>query len=289
MDFSQLPPWYVLLLTGVAGAAQLGVILAVIVAAIRSWEETRAAWRPGLVLAGVAAAMAVPNRVVGAMYTDVSAMLPFLPTQDQEPIQALIVALPGMAFGVAIAVGLYAAHYALTLRLDSGQAHPFPALTGQAHPYRGWGIALVIGLGAGLLSTALFRLLEIEVGELMELAQDLTPGLDREAWWFSWLVVLPWTLTAAIQEELMFRGVVQRFLARWFGRGELGGWAAIVVTSLFWACLHAPNTTAMGFKLVQIFLLGLIFGALARKRGVEASIVAHMSLNLAATALELTL
>ncbi len=289
MDFSQLPPWYVLALTGLAGAAQLGVILAVIVAAIRAWPETRGAWRPGLMLAGLAAALGIPNRIVGAMYTDVSAMLPFLPAQDQEPVEALIVALPGMVFGVAIGVALYGAHYALTLKLGSGQAHPFPLLTGQSQPTRGWGLALALGVGAGLLSTALFRLLAIEVGELMELAEDLTPGLDREAWWFNWLVVLPWTLAAAIQEELMFRGVVQRFLARWFGRGEVGGWLAIVATSLFWACLHAPNTSAMGFKLVQIFLLGLIFGALARKRGVEASILAHMSLNFAATALELAL
>ena len=249
MDFSQLPPWYVLVVTGLAVTAQIGVYLAVIVAAIRSWKETRAVWRPGLYLAGGAALLAIPNKVVGAMYTDVSAMIPFLPAQDQSPVEALIVAMPGMLFGVGISIMLGGAFYALALRLGSGQASPFPFLRGEDQPTRGWGIALALGVGAGLLSTALFRLMEIEAGELMELAENLTPGLDRGAWWFNWLVVLPWTLAAAIEEELLFRGVVQRFLARWFGRGELGGWAAIVLTSLFWAALHAPNTSAMGFKL----------------------------------------
>lgn len=288
MDFEAIP-WPVLVVTVLALVGQVAVYLAVVIVAVKHLDETRATWTPGLWLAGLVVLLALPNRIVGAMFVDMGAILPMLPSPDGGPIEALLVSLPQLAVGVLVSLGLVGFFYAVTLRLDSGQSHAFPWLTRQPQPTRGWGIALALGIGGGLLSTAAFRLMDIEVGELMEFAENLTPGLDREAWWFNWLVVLPWTLSAAIEEELMFRGVVQRFLARWFGRGEAGAWVAIVLTSLFWAALHAPNTTDMGFKLVQIFLLGLVFGALARKRGVEASIVAHMALNFSATALELAL
>ncbi len=277
MDNVSIP---VLLLTFFGAALQGGAMLAVFIAAARSWTHTTANFKKGLVIAGGMVLLDLPNRVVGALYTDISELIPFLPNQDPAA------ALTGVVTGALITLGLYGIMVPVALRAG-GPSHPFPKLYGLPDATSGWLIGAGAGLLFGILSTLAFHLLGIEIGSLLDFAMDLTPDLDRDAGWFQWGVVLPAACAAAVGEELLFRGVVQRWLEKWFGGTERAGWVAIVLTSVFWAILHAPNTTAPGMKILQIFLIGLFFGWLARRSGVESAIVAHVCLNISATALEL--
>ncbi|HHO54268.1 MAG TPA: CPBP family intramembrane metalloprotease, partial [Deltaproteobacteria bacterium] len=137
--------------------------------------------------------------------------------------------------------------------------------------------ALALGLVLGLLSTALVWALGIEVSELVSRQADLFPGISMDDPRVLLGVGLPSALSAAISEELLFRGVVQRWLSRWWGPA-----VSIGITSGIWALGHAANTDALLLKMVQIGALGVVFGVLARRHGVEASLVAHLGLNTAA-------
>lgn len=74
-----------------------------------------------------------------------------------------------------------------------------------------------------------------------------------------WSIPLAW-IAIALGEELVFRGVVQRYLAETFRR-----WPAIVLASGIFAIVHipayfTPNPTAMASVLVMIFGLSIILG-----------------------------
>ena len=94
-------------------------------------------------------------------------------------------------------------------------------------------------------------------------------------------------IAAAIMEEILFRGLLQTWLVRIFGPGPASVAAAIVLTSLVWAIAHAANATPMLPKLLQVFVLGLLLGALVRRYDVEACIVAHATLNVVAVLVHL--
>jgi membrane protease YdiL (CAAX protease family) len=100
----------------------------------------------------------------------------------------------------------------------------------------------------------------------------------------SWkiLTFLTAGLMAPIAEELFFRGLVQSLLRRCFGDGTSTGggrpWLAIIVTSVFFAAMHAgaPNTVA------SIFVLALALGYLYERSGrLTGSIVLHVVFNIA--------
>lgn len=278
MDFEDIP----ILVATLAGAGlQLAAMLAVAIAAIGNWEHTKKHLRQGLVFAVVMLALDLPNRVVGALYTDASGILPLARASGDD---AKIAALIGLIPNAAILMGLYAVMVPVTLRAG-GLHHAFPVLYRELYDKRVLVVSTLAGVLVGLVSTVAFHHLGIGMGSLMDLAAQLTPDLDREAAWFNWGIVLPAVCAAAIGEELLFRGAVQRWLTRWFK----SPWPSIVVTSAFWALLHAPNTDAPLLKLGQIFLLGLALGALAHRHGVESTVLAHVGLNIGATALELGL
>lgn len=276
MDLADLP---ILLLTLVGAGLQMVAMLAVFIAAVAKWDHTRVHLRRALVFAVILLALDLPNRLVGAWFTDMSAVLPFGgPSGDDARIGNVIGVLPGLL----IALALYGAMVPVTLRAG-GRWHAFPWLYGKERSWGVLGLAAVGGVALGLGSTVLFHQLGIGMGSLMDLASQMTPDLDRSAAWFNWGVVLPAVCAAAIGEELLFRGAVQRWLTSWSSRP----WLSIALTSLFWALLHAPNTDAPLLKLGQIFVIGLMFGALANRHGVESTIVAHVGLNIGATVLEL--
>lgn len=276
MDLSDIP---ILVVTFAGAGLQLAALLAVSIAAIGHWEHTRRHLRRGLVFAIAMLALDLPNRIVGAWFTEVSAILPFGGLSgDDAKIAGLIGVLPG----AAVVLALYGVMVPVTLRAG-GEHSAFPVLYREKVDPKIFVAAVVGGVAVGLASTVLFHQLGVGMGSLMDLAAQMTPDLDREAAWFNWGVVLPAVCAAAIGEELLFRGAVQRWLGVWLK----SPWPAIVLTSLFWAILHAPNTDAPFMKLGQIFLIGLALGAVANRYGVESTILAHVGLNVGATALEL--
>lgn len=74
------------------------------------------------------------------------------------------------------------------------------------------------------------------------------------------LLLLAMVVAAPLMEELLFRG----FIMRGFSASRLGAIGAIIVTSATWALLHVQYEV---FFVVQIFLLGLVFGWLRWRSG----------------------
>lgn len=81
------------------------------------------------------------------------------------------------------------------------------------------------------------------------------------------LAILP-----ALAEEVLFRGVVQKFLQRWTGSGI----GAVIITSLVFSALHLQF-----FGFLPRFLLGMVFGLLYLWGGtIWLPFLAHLGNNL---------
>ena len=94
------------------------------------------------------------------------------------------------------------------------------------------------------------------------------------------LIVIATVVGAPFFEELFFRGVILRALARMFGRW--GGWVgpglAIVITGCVFAAVHAE---ALQFAGLAVF--GVILGLIAYRTGrIGMNVVAHAAFNLLA-------
>lgn len=75
-----------------------------------------------------------------------------------------------------------------------------------------------------------------------------------------WLFVIALVVAAPLTEEIAFRGFMYRGLAA----SRVGVAGAIVIPSAIWAGMHVQYES---FFIVQIFLLGLVFGVLRWKSG----------------------
>jgi membrane protease YdiL (CAAX protease family) len=107
---------------------------------------------------------------------------------------------------------------------------------------------------------------------------DFVLDVYRSARETSTLVLLAIALAAAapVVEEIIFRG----FLLPGLSRSVLGTTGALLFTSFSWALLHAQYQP---FYLIQIVLLGIVFGWLRLKSGSTLlTILLHGLLNLAA-------
>jgi membrane protease YdiL (CAAX protease family) len=83
-------------------------------------------------------------------------------------------------------------------------------------------------------------------------------------------------LAAPLMEELLFRG----FLFPGYSRSRLGVAGAILLTSAGWAVMHVQYEA---FYIVQIFVLGCVFGWLRWRSGSTVlTVVLHALVNTAA-------
>ncbi|MBM7842949.1 type II CAAX prenyl endopeptidase Rce1 family protein [Herpetosiphon giganteus] len=83
-------------------------------------------------------------------------------------------------------------------------------------------------------------------------------------------------LLPAIGEELIFRLGGIMVLTRYFGRPKL----AIIVTAVVWAALHATYPQHPFYiRVVELSIIGILFGFLSLRYGVLASIAAHYTYN----------
>jgi membrane protease YdiL (CAAX protease family) len=97
-----------------------------------------------------------------------------------------------------------------------------------------------------------------------------------------WITMLYFVVGAAIQEEVIFRGLLQSTLARQFPKtlavfGTSLSWAAIIVAVLF-GVIHLKVNVITG---VAAFALGLLAGELRNKSGsLLSAAVVHAIFNL---------
>ena len=87
-------------------------------------------------------------------------------------------------------------------------------------------------------------------------------------------------LAFAFGEEIIFRHGIQNMLAKFLGWRGGRYWIAIAVTSALWTLGHAGALDPNWIKFAQIFPLGLLFGWLYLRYGLQSSILAHAVFNL---------
>jgi membrane protease YdiL (CAAX protease family) len=89
-----------------------------------------------------------------------------------------------------------------------------------------------------------------------------------------WLLVIALVVAAPLTEEIVFRGFMYRGLAA----SRVGEAGAILIPSAIWAVMHLQYEV---FFIVQIFLLGAVFGVLRWKSGSTwLTILLHAIVNL---------
>jgi membrane protease YdiL (CAAX protease family) len=275
------------LLLSVLHSLLSGVLwLTILVAGILRWSDVRRSLRPSLILALVVLGLSLPGTIIGCVFLDLRSLLPSASEAARTYLWILIVAMS------AVSLILQAAHTVLRVglaKLATGGGKAFPLLDGQTEARRGWTLAALVGLAAAVVSVVAFHLGGVTSGFAFEIVKRMYPAFVSRPRAFVSLVSLPAFLAAAVVEEVLYRGVLQAWLVRWLGPSRTSVAGAIAVTSAFWALGHAANTTPLVPKLVQVFLLGCLFGWLARRYSIEASIAAHVTLNVTALALWLVL
>jgi membrane protease YdiL (CAAX protease family) len=130
-----------------------------------------------------------------------------------------------------------------------------------------WGVYLAAGVTLDLCLLLLASVLPMPknapIEEFFRTARD------------AWIVSAFGVLFAPIFEEVYFRGFLYPALARW-----LGAPVSVVLTSVAFAAIHAPQLSAAWGPVLVIFLVGLVLTTVrAVKQSVAATILMHMSYN----------
>lgn len=87
------------------------------------------------------------------------------------------------------------------------------------------------------------------------------------------------SILAPITEEILYRHFAMALLARWFGSSKTAIILNLFISSLVFAIAHAGVVTADWIKIVQILPMGMVFGWVNMKKGVEHSILSHSLFN----------
>ncbi len=141
----------------------------------------------------------------------------------------------------------------------------------------------VLAVGVGLLATVpmlaalviIRRLPWGPVQRLCRLVDEHLMPLFSDA---SLIGLLLLSLAAGLGEEVLFRGVLQDWFARWLG-GDLGPWAALLLVSMLFGCCHWLNAVYAVFA----FLVGLYLGMVYWLSGsLLSAVVAHAAYDFVA-------
>ena len=131
-------------------------------------------------------------------------------------------------------------------------------------------VMLVIMIGLALLDEAIFGSLPVVEGE-DDVQYPVFPSPTGGSWAVLWLSMLGTVVWAPIVEEVIFRGVLYRYL-----RSRIGAVLTIIITSIAFGIVHPYDWTG----LVQVTFAGVMFGLLREWRGsLIAPMVAHFLHN----------
>jgi len=264
--------------TAVLSFSLLGLQIVVAAVAGARWQALRQYARRSGVVALVVVGLGVPATVVTVLHLDLTAAAPNAP--------AIVTEIVGVATRLALLVGVFLQIAFVTLNMvvaiGIADRHPFPLLFGRAQRLSHLGYAALGGLAFGVGSAYLFSVLSVGRGSLIVLSEKMMPGVDTHAIAHLLGVTLPSFLGIAVAEEILFRGIMQRWLVKRLPATTIGTWGGIALTSFVWAIAHVANTDDVAFKVAQIFVSGLLLGWAANRFSVEVSIVGHAALNLGA-------
>lgn len=189
---------------------------------------------------GVALALWVAGAVVGNLLGAVPVVAVVVQQggpPDQLPAWALLVGQVLLEATFLVVGGVYAARWlgGLDLSVPAGEDRRWVAL--------GLGGALAVGLG----STAVSQLFDVQ-GPSSAVTASFT-----ETWALATFAVMGVVLIP-LAEEVLFRGAIQRRLAR-----TLGSWPAVVLASLAFLSVHLLNFVG-GSLLGLALAFGTLFG-----------------------------
>ncbi|MCD6385370.1 CPBP family intramembrane metalloprotease [Candidatus Sumerlaeota bacterium] len=139
------------------------------------------------------------------------------------------------------------------------------------------GVSICAGFLCVIYTAALFHIFSGHINP--EFLEELRrSGLEQPG---TELIQVASVVAAPFTEEIIFRFVLISVLLSRFKRITSFNTALVVVlSSLLWTLLHTGMTLPFGVKEAQIFGTGLVLGWLMLRYGLEASIIAHIVLNL---------
>lgn len=135
-----------------------------------------------------------------------------------------------------------------------------------------WGFGALIGVYLALVATAVIVMLVYMVSP--EVEDDLTRRFDfvNQMPVNSLPVTLILLVAVAVNEEVIFRGLLLPYLRRVLGRWS---WA-VVVSALIFAALHVPQQGVLGGG-IQIFTIGIVLSVFfLLSRSLLAVTLAHL-------------
>lgn len=147
-----------------------------------------------------------------------------------------------------------------------------------------WTIITIVGAIA--YSMILFKITSPEASDalknIIERSGDLKDIATKDIWYAGVFVFV-----MGINEELMFRLAIQNYFAKKFKLQDKKYWIAIVFASIIWALGHANTLNPEWVKFAQIFPLGIAFGFLFKRFGLESAMLAHGLFNIIMMILQL--
>lgn len=139
------------------------------------------------------------------------------------------------------------------------------------------GIALVAGGVALIYSIGLFWGCQQLTGSPPQPA----PGTEEVAEIFAGNIplVLGFGLAAAFWEEIFVRLFLLNALRRLFRGARFSTVCAVLLSSAIWAAGHAGTMNPEIIKFMQVFVVGILFGIIHVKKGIETCLGAHSAFN----------
>jgi len=144
-------------------------------------------------------------------------------------------------------------------------------------PRRSIGACVLVGVGLAFV-------LRLVAGILISVGQSLDPGLCRElltlddaiptVLWQKVLLAVSLVVLAPLGEELVFRGLLLRGLAR-----RVTFPAAAVISGVAFALLH-PQYWTIWPLLIAISIFGIVAAYVYRRLGYPANVAMHVTFNL---------
>jgi len=164
--------------------------------------------------------------------------------------------------------------------LNALPAHERRLATAVKHSRSGAvGLGLVIGIGVVIGSVAIIGLGTLVDPSLEERLEEQATEVGPAAWQVA-LLVIALVVLAPLGEELVFRGLLLRGLAR-----RLSFWPAAAISAVLFAAAHV-DAYVLWPRAIALVITGLVLAWLYRWRGYWAAVVAHATVNgVAATAL----
>jgi membrane protease YdiL (CAAX protease family) len=257
-----------LVLIGLYSAVVLALFVAVPIVAWRARPLPEGTLRQGAAFAILVLALQLPALVVYPLYYDPG---PLLEDELAPPlVHALSPDLAWAMFSAGLGSAALLAAWRVLVWPVATVMHERPAFPwlrrGEGRP---WGSALALGLGLGLLGVALDLVFGGGPDTIAREAPDLFPGLP-DSWPTRLALGATGGVAAALSEELLFRGVLQRALLRWL---PVAG--AIALAAGVAACGHALTPHLPWLDVVRAGGFATALGVLAHRHGLECSLLAH--------------